>query len=179
MTEQKSPCCTESNPGFIELDAYIDSLKIDPIDPERKEKLIMTLHKAQSIFGYLPAEVQKFIANRFAVSHAHVSGVIRFYNYFTTTPKGKTKISICMGTACYVNGANKILQDFENALGIKAGQVTPDGRFSIETLRCVGACVLAPVVLVNDHVYGKVKQGQAEKIIEEYLVEYGEKVEEQ
>ncbi|MGI6259951.1 MAG: NAD(P)H-dependent oxidoreductase subunit E [Anaerolineaceae bacterium] len=179
MTEQKSPCCTESNPGFIELDAYIDSLKIDPIDPERKEKLIMTLHKAQSIFGYLPAEVQKFIANRFAVSHAHVSGVISFYNYFTTTPKGKTKISICMGTACYVNGANKILQDFENALGIKAGQVTPDGRFSIETLRCVGACVLAPVVLVNDHVYGKVKQGQAEKIIEEYLVEYGEKVEEQ
>lgn len=179
MTELKSPCCTESNPGFIELDAYIDSLKIDPIDPERKEKLIMTLHKAQSIFGYLPAEVQKFIANRFAVSHAHVSGVISFYNYFTTTPKGKTKISICMGTACYVNGANKILQDFENALGIKAGQVTPDGRFSIETLRCVGACVLAPVVLVNDHVYGKVKQGQAEKIIEEYLVEYGEKVEEQ
>ena len=139
----------------------------------------MTLHKAQSIFGYLPAEVQKFIANRFAVSHAHVSGVISFYNYFTTTPKGKTKISICMGTACYVNGANKILQDFENALGIKAGQVTPDGRFSIETLRCGGACVLAPVVLVNDHVYGKVKQGQAEKIIEEYLVEYGEKVEEQ
>ena len=177
MTEQKNPCCTGSNPGFTELGAYIDALKIDPNDPERKEMLIMTLHKAQSIFGYLPAEVQQFVAKKFSIPHAAVSGVISFYNYFTTTPKGKTNISICMGTACYVNGSDKILQDFEKALGIKSGQVTADGRFSIESLRCVGACGLAPVVLINEHVYGKVKQGQAEKIIEEYLIEYGEPVE--
>jgi NADH:ubiquinone oxidoreductase subunit E len=177
MTEQKNPCCTGSNPGYAELGAYIDTLKIDPKDPERKEMLIMTLHKAQSIFGYLPAEVQKFVAKKFSIPHADVSGVISFYNYFTTTPKGKTNISICLGTACYVNGSEKILQDFEKALGIKSGQVTADGRFSIESLRCVGACGLAPVVLINEHVYGKVKQGQAEKIIEEYLIEYGEPVE--
>lgn len=177
MTEQKNPCCTGSNPGYAELDTYIDALKIDPRDPERKEMLIMTLHKAQSIFGYLPSEVQKYVANKFSIPHADVSGVISFYNYFHTTPKGKINISICMGTACYVNGSDKILQDFEKALGIKSGGVTEDGRFSIESLRCVGACGLAPVVLINDHVYGKVKQGQAEKIIEQYLIEFGEEVE--
>jgi NADH:ubiquinone oxidoreductase subunit E len=95
------------------------------------------------MFGYLPEELQKHIANRFYISHAEVSGVISFYNFFTTTPKGKVRINVCMGTACYVNGSEKVLDEFERVLGIKSGEVTPDGKFSIESIRCLGACGLA------------------------------------
>ncbi|MEA4811924.1 MAG: NAD(P)H-dependent oxidoreductase subunit E [Anaerolineaceae bacterium] len=173
MTENQSPTCCgeESKRLFADLDAFIDELKINPTDPERREMLISTLHKAQSIFGYLPEIVQKHVAHKFFIPHADVSGVISFYNFFTTKPKGKTNINVCMGTACYVNGADKILADFEQALGIKAGEVTEDGRFSIECLRCVGACGLAPVVMINDKVFGKVKQGDAHSILEQYIVE--------
>ncbi len=173
MTENFCPngCGEENDRLFAELDAYIDALQINPSDPERREMLIMTLHKAQGIFGYLPAIVQKHVARKFSITHADVSGVISFYNYFTTTPKGKININVCLGTACYVNGADKILTDFEQALGIKSGQVTEDGRFSIECLRCVGSCVLAPVVMINDKVFGKVKPGDAQAILEQYIVE--------
>lgn len=167
-----SPCCGEdTHPQFKELDQYIDGLKINAKDPHRKETLIMTLHRAQEIFGYLPEEVQVHIAKKYSVPHADVSGVISFYNFFTTTPKGKIKISVCLGTACYVNGADKVLQDFEQALGIKSGEVTPDRRFSIDSLRCVGACGLAPVVMINHKVYGKVKPGDARDILEKFVVE--------
>jgi NADH:ubiquinone oxidoreductase subunit E len=173
MTEdQNKPGCGEDSVRlFADLDTYIDDLKLNPADPERREMLIMTLHKAQDIFGYLPAIVQKHVAQKFSIPHVDVSGVISFYNYFTTTPKGKIKINVCLGTACYVNGAEKILADFEKTLGIKAGGVTEDGRFSIEVLRCVGSCVLAPVVMINNKVFGKVKPGDAPAILEQYLVE--------
>jgi NADH-quinone oxidoreductase subunit E len=162
---------------YAQLDAFIEELHISPDDVRRKDTLIQVLHKAQGIFGFLPEEVQLHIADRFAVSHAEVSGVISFYNYFTTTPKGKYRINVCLGTACYVNGAEKVLQEFERVLGIQAGQVTPDGKFSIESLRCVGACGLAPVITINDKVYGKVQPGKAHEILEHYLVEIvGEEV---
>jgi NADH-quinone oxidoreductase subunit E len=162
---------------YAQLDAFIEELHISPDDARRKDTLIQVLHKAQGIFGFLPEEVQLHIADRFAVSHAEVSGVISFYNYFTTTPKGKYRINVCLGTACYVNGAEKVLQEFERVLGIKAGEVTPDGKFSIESLRCVGACGLAPVITINDKVYGKVQPGKAHEILEHYLVEVvGEEV---
>jgi NADH-quinone oxidoreductase subunit E len=162
---------------YAQLDAFIEELHISPDDARRKDTLIQVLHKAQGIFGFLPEEVQLYIADRFAVSHAEVSGVISFYNYFTTTPKGKYRINVCLGTACYVNGAEKVLQEFERVLGIKAGQVTADGKFSIESLRCVGACGLAPVITINDKVYGKVQPGKAHEILEHYLVEVvGEEV---
>jgi NADH-quinone oxidoreductase subunit E len=162
---------------YAQLDAFIEELHLAPDDPRRKDTLIQVLHKAQQIFGFLPEEVQLHIADRFAVSHAEVSGVIIFYNYFTTTPKGKYRINVCLGTACYVNGAEKVLQEFERVLGIKAGQVTPDGKFSIDSLRCVGACGLAPVITINDKVYGKVQPGKAHEILEHYLVEVvGEEV---
>jgi len=119
----------------------------------------------------LPEEVQVYIARKYNVSHADVSGVISFYNFFTTTPKGKTQISVCMGTACYVNGAEKVLNEFERILGIQAGEVTDDGKFSIDSLRCVGACGLAPVVTINQRVFGKVKAGEVRDIIEQYLIE--------
>ncbi len=169
---KQTPCCSgDFHPQFKELDGFIDGLKIDPEDPHRKETLIMTLHHAQQIFGYLPEVVQVHIAKKYHVPHADVSGVISFYNFFTTTPKGKIQISVCLGTACYVNGADKVLQDFEQVLGIKSGQVTEDMRLSLDCLRCVGACGLAPVVMINQKVYGKVKPGDAREILERFVVE--------
>ena len=170
-TSNCSHCGEQNNPQFAELDQFIESLKIDPRDPRRKDKMIMVLHRAQEIFGYLPVELQTHIAERLSVSHAEVSGVISFYNFFTTTPKGKIQVNVCLGTACYVNGADKVLSEFESVLGIKSGQVTPDGKFSIESLRCVGACGLAPVVTINSKVYGKVKPGEVREILEKYMVE--------
>lgn len=156
---------------YAKLDKYIDSLSVDRMDQRKKGNLIQVLHKAQGIFGYLPEEVQIHIANKLYIHHAEVSGVISFYNYFTTTPKGEFRISVCMGTACYVKGAEKILHEFEKLLNIKAGGVTDDLKFSIDALRCVGACGLAPVVLVNDKVYGRVKLQDVKKIVEDYLVQ--------
>lgn len=162
---------------YAQLDAFIEELCLDLEDPRRKEALIQVLHNAQHLFGFLPEEVQLHIADRFAVSHAEVSGVISFYNYFTTTPKGKYQINVCLGTACYVNGSEKVLQEFEHILGIRSGQVTADGKFSIESLRCVGACGLAPVVTINGKVYGKVQPGKVHDLLEHYLVEVvGEEV---
>lgn len=168
----QSPCCGETtNPQFQKLNAYLDTLAIDQKDPRRKDKLIMTLHYAQSLFGYLPEIIQIYIAQRFGISHADVSGVISFYNFFTVTPKGKIQVNVCMGTACYVNGADKVLREFERVLGIQTGEVTSDQKFSIESLRCVGACGLAPVVTINGKVFGKVKPEQVPDIIEKFLIE--------
>ncbi len=158
---------------YAKLDAYIDSFHIDPHDDRRKDVLIQVLHKAQDIFGYLPEELQVYIAGRFSISPAEVSGVVSFYNLFTTTPRGKVRINVCMGTACYVNGAEKVLEAFERKLGIKSGEVTEDGKFSIESLRCLGACGLAPVVTINDKVYGQVQVEKIESILEHYLTETG------
>ena len=155
------------------LDVYIDGLNIDPYNSRRKDVLIQVLHKAQDIFGFLPEELQLHIADRFYITHAEVSGVISFYNLFTTTPKGKVRINVCLGTACYVNGADKVLKEFERILGIQAGQVTEDGKFSIESLRCVGACGLAPVITINEKVYGKVQAERVQEILENYLIATG------
>ncbi len=158
---------------FKELDTYIQGLDLDKHDPRRQESLIHTLHRAQEIFGYLPEPVQRYIADRYAISHADVSGVISFYNYFTTKRKGDIQISVCMGTACYVGGAEQVLREFERVLGIRSGEVTPDYRFSLDSLRCVGACGLAPVVTINEKVYGKVQPEQVQEVLEDYLVQYG------
>ncbi len=172
---QNSPCCgVADHPSFRELEAYIETLEIDHESPRRKDTLIQTLHHAQELFGYLPEVVQIYIAQKYNISEADVSGVVSFYNYFTTTPKGKIQVNVCLGTACYVNGADKVLTEFEQVLGIKAGQVTEDGKFSIESLRCVGACGLAPVVTINKKVYGKVKPGKVRDILEDFLVEESE-----
>ena len=170
-THQECPGKQLALDRYEQLDAYIAALHIVPDNPRRKETLIQTLHQAQGIFGYLPAEVQRHIARKYNISHAEVSGVISFYNYFTTTPKGEVQINVCLGTACYVNGADKVLQEFERILNIRSGEVTPDGQFSIESLRCVGACGLAPVVTVNDKGYGKVVPEKVQEILEHYLVE--------
>ncbi len=131
-------------------------------------ELINVLHEAQHEFGYLPAEVQDVVAHNLKVSVAHVYGVVTFYTYFTTIPKGEFPISVCTGTACYVRGAEKVLEEFKKELNIKVGETTPDGKFSINCLRCVGACGLAPVVLVGERVYGRVSPDGVKNILDEY-----------
>ncbi|MCF8019586.1 MAG: NAD(P)H-dependent oxidoreductase subunit E [Vallitaleaceae bacterium] len=147
---------------FNELEQYIDSM------PSTKGELIRVLHKAQGIFGFLPQEVQKFIAKKLDLSTAKVFGVVSFYSYFTMEPKGDNPIAICMGTACYVRGAEKVQDAFIKELGIKVGETTADGKFSLDALRCVGACGLAPVVLVGEKVYGRVTVEDVKKIISNY-----------
>ena len=133
-----------------------------------KGELINVLHKAQGIFGYLPAEVQEVIAKELNVSLAHVYGVVSFYSFFTMLPKGEHPVSICLGTACYVRGAEKIIDEFKRILNINVGETTPDGKFSLACLRCVGACGLAPVVLVGEKVYGRVAPAGVKEIVAEY-----------
>ncbi len=126
------------------------------------------LHKAQHIFGYLPNEVQEFVAKKLDISVSKVYGVITFYSYFTTEPKGENVINVCMGTACFVKGAGDVLSEFENKLNIKVGETTKDGKFTLQVLRCVGACGLAPVVTINDKVYGHFTKNEVDKVLEEY-----------
>lgn len=131
-------------------------------------ELINVLHKTQTLIGYLPAEVQEIIANELNMSVAKVFGVVTFYSFFTMIPKGKHPISICMGTACYVRGAEKVLDEFKRVLKVKVGETTPDGKFSLSCLRCVGACGLAPVVTIGEKVYGRVAPDGVKDIIKEY-----------
>ncbi len=131
-------------------------------------ELINVLHQVQSKLGYLPAEVQEVIARELTMSVAKVYGVVTFYSFFTMLPQGKHPISICMGTACYVRGAEQVLVEFKRQLNIEVGQTSPDGKFSLSSLRCVGACGLAPVVTVGEKVYGRVSPQQVNKIIAEY-----------
>lgn len=147
---------------FTELDSFIESLE------NTEGSLISVLHKAQSIFGYLPPEVQSYVGKKLNIPAAKVNGVVTFYSYFTETPKGEHLVQICLGTACFVRGAENILKKLEEKLQIKAGQTTPDGKFSIDGLRCVGACGLAPVVIVDGKVFGRVTPDQIDDILSEY-----------
>jgi len=132
------------------------------------QELINILHGCQEHFGYLPAEVQEVISSEIGVPVAKIYGVVTFYSFFTMTPKGKHPISICMGTACYVRGAEKVLDEFRKELNIQVGQTTSDGKFSLSSLRCVGACGLAPVVQVGDKTYGRVAPDDVKNILKEY-----------
>jgi NADH-quinone oxidoreductase subunit E/NADP-reducing hydrogenase subunit HndA len=131
-------------------------------------ELINVLHKAQSTFGYLPAEVQEVIGQELKVPLAKVYGVVTFYSFFSMIPKGRYPISICTGTACYVRGAEKVLDEFKKVLEIKVGETSGDGKFSLNCLRCVGACGLAPVVLIGEKTYGRVAPEEVKAIIKEY-----------
>ncbi|MBK7479271.1 MAG: NADH-quinone oxidoreductase subunit NuoE [Bacteroidales bacterium] len=132
------------------------------------QELINILHGCQEHFGYLPAEVQEVISAETGIPVAKIYGVVTFYSFFSMTPKGKHPISICMGTACYVRGAERVLEEFKKELKLQVGQTTPDGKFSLSSLRCVGACGLAPVVLIGDKTYGRVAPDDVKKILKEY-----------
>lgn len=130
--------------------------------------LMRVMQEAQAIYGYLPKEVQVMIAEGLGLSLSEVYGVATFYTQFSLSPKGRHRISLCLGTACYVKGADKILEALEEKLGIKCGECTPDGLFSLDSCRCVGACGLAPVMMIDEDVHGKLTVDQLDGILDSY-----------
>jgi len=130
--------------------------------------LIQVLHEVQDICGYLPVEVQKCIAQKLDLSLSSVSGVISFYSFFSTTPKAKHSIKICLGTACYVRGGQRIVDAIENELGVKVGENTADNKFSFQITRCLGACGLAPVFMVDEDVHQRVTADDIKDILAKY-----------
>lgn len=167
MSKAKARARTISVPDlpketYDQLEAYITSLE----DP--KGSLIHVLHKAQHLFGYLPMEVQLFVARKLGISGAEVFGVVSFYSYFTTIPQGKHVINVCLGTACFVKGSTKIIDKFKEQLGVGTGETTADKIFTLKDVRCLGACGLAPIMLIDEKVYGHVKEDDVADILNSY-----------
>ena len=136
--------------------------------PKQKDSLIAILNEVQEKYGYIPKNSQMEISKYLDMPMAEIYGVITFYSRFTLKPKGKYNISVCMGTACYVKGSEKILERLQEKLGIGVGETTPDGKFSIEDTRCIGACGLAPVFTINGEVYGKATVKMLDEVLEKY-----------
>ena len=126
------------------------------------------LQQAQEIYGYLPIEVQRIVAEELDMPLEEIYGIATFYAQFSLNPKGQYKISVCLGTACYVKGSGKIYEKLQEKLGIAGGECTPDGKFSLDACRCVGACGLAPVMTVNDDVYGRLTGDELDEILAKY-----------
>jgi NADH:ubiquinone oxidoreductase 24 kD subunit len=154
---------SSTNDPFRQLDDYIDGL------PYKKENLIAILHYAQELFGYLPDKVQWHIAQKLDIPSAKVYGVVSFYSYFTMKPRGKHAANVCMGTACFVRGAENLQAELEKQLGIKTGEITSDNLFSLDSLRCIGACGLAPVVMIDGEVHGRLNDPEEIKqVLDKY-----------
>ncbi|MGE5652958.1 MAG: NADH-quinone oxidoreductase subunit NuoE [Bacillota bacterium] len=155
--------------GGTAVDPRYESLQ--QIITERKGapgSLIMVLHEAQQLFGYLPEDVIQIVAEGLDVPLSEVYGVVTFYSLFSLKPRGKYKISVCMGTACYVKGAAQVVAELEKQLKIKPAETTDDGRFTMEICRCIGACGLAPVMTINDDVYGRLTPNKIAEILAKY-----------
>jgi NADH:ubiquinone oxidoreductase 24 kD subunit len=134
----------------------------------KPSNLIMILHAAQGIYGYLPYVTQKFIADKMNISVSEVSGVVSFYSFFSTKPKGKHTIMVCMGTACYVRGGKKLLDGLQKNLHVDVDDTTEDGKFTLCKARCIGACGLAPAMMVDDTVYKAMNQNKIESVLSKY-----------
>ena len=147
---------------FQQLQAVIDAKK------GTKGALMPVMQEAQAIFGYLPKEVQQFIADGLGVTLSEVYGVATFYAQFVLEPQGEHVIGVCLGTACYVKGSKNILERLAKELDVKVGSTTKDGRFTLRDTRCLGACGLAPVIMINDDVYGRLVPDDIPAIIEKY-----------
>lgn len=130
--------------------------------------LMSVLHKGQTLFGYLPIEIQELVSKKMNIPLAEIYGVVTFYSQFSLVPKGRYEIGVCMGTACYVRGAKKILDEVIEELEIGVGETSKDMLFSIQATRCVGACGLAPVMMISGDVYGKLKGGEIKNILAKY-----------
>ena len=146
----------------VELKKVIEANLGDP------GAVMPVLQQAQDIYGYLPIEVQKIVADGLGMPLEEVYGVATFYSQFSLSPKGEYDISVCLGTACYVKGAQKILDSLSEQLGIGADECTDDGKFSLSACRCIGACGLAPVMTINDEVYGRLETSDVEGILKQY-----------
>ncbi|MDE6596510.1 MAG: NAD(P)H-dependent oxidoreductase subunit E [Oscillospiraceae bacterium] len=152
--------------GTAEQEAEL--LKVIADKKDDKGALMPVLQKAQEIYGYLPIEVQTIISNEMNIPLEKVYGVVTFYSQFSLYPKGQYQISVCLGTACYVKGSGDIYDKLQEKLGIAGGECTPDGKFSLEACRCIGACGLAPVLTVNDEVYGRLTVDDVDNILAKY-----------
>lgn len=143
-------------------------LKIIADHKEERGALMPILQKAQDIYGYLPIEVQTIISNEMNVPLEKVYGIVTFYSQFSLNPKGKFNVSVCLGTACYVKGSGDLFNKLQEMLGVEDGGCTKDGKFSLESCRCIGACGLAPVLTINEDVYGKLSVDDLEGILAKY-----------
>ena len=143
-------------------------MKVIAENKGQKGALMPVMQQAQDIYGYLPIEVQTMIADGMGVPLEKVYGVSTFYSQFALNPKGKYQISVCLGTACYVKGSGDVYAKIEEILGIKGGECTPDGKFSLDACRCVGACGLAPVMMINGEVFGRLKPDDVKDILAQY-----------
>ena len=137
----------------------------------REGSLIQVLHMAQGIYGYLPLEVQQVVADSLDIPLAEVSGVVSFYSFFSTQRRGEHTIRVCLGTACYVRGGKRIVERLQQLLGVRVGDTTPDGKFTFEVARCIGACGLAPAMSIDDTVYKRVNPDNLEHILARYTQE--------
>ena len=135
---------------------------------DEKTPLMMILSDIQKEYGYIPLEVQELVSKKTGISVSEIYGVVTFYSFFSLTPKGKYVIGVCLGTACYVKGAQQVLDKFSEIIGIKPGETSADGLFTLDALRCIGACGIAPAVTINGKVYPKLTVDAVPKIVEEY-----------
>ena len=156
-----SNCCKDQE-KYQQLQAVIDAKK------GTKGALMPVMQEAQAIFGYLPKEVQQFIADGLGVTLSEVYGVATFYAQFVLEPQGEHVIGVCLGTACYVKGSGKIYEKLQEKLHISGGECTEDGKFSLDACRCIGACGLAPVMTINDDVYGRLTGDELDEILAKY-----------
>jgi len=163
MSEIKAPAFVSTVEQDEKLQAVIEKYK------GTDGALIPVLHEAQEIFGYLPIEVQKKVSDGLDIPMSEIYGVVTFYTQFSIYPKGKYNIGVCLGTACYVKGSGDIIDRIKERLGIEVGQCTDDGKFSLEATRCIGACGLAPVLTVNDDVYGRLTVDDVDDILAKYV----------
>lgn len=143
-------------------------LEIIAANKDEKGSLMPVLQGAQEIYGYLPIEVQNIVSEGLGVPLADIYGVVTFYSMFTLNPKGKNNVQVCLGTACYVKGSGLILDTLKDKLGLEVGATSTDGNFSLEATRCVGACGLAPVMIVNGNVYGRLVPDDVDTILKKY-----------
>lgn len=162
----KKPMTTVTFTGTKEQEEKL--LKVIEAHKGVEGALLPVLQQAQDIYGYLPIEVQQIIAEKMGVSLEEVFGVSTFYSQFALNPKGKIAIAVCLGTACYVKGSGKIIEKIEETLGVPAGSTSPDGVYSLEATRCVGACGLAPVMTVNGEVYGRLEPKDVPDVLAKY-----------
>ena len=154
--------------GALKAEAVAKIREICGRYKDEKTPLMMILSDIQNEYGYIPLEVQKIVSEKTGISVADIYGVVTFYSFFSLEPKGKYIIGCCLGTACYVKGAQQIIDKFSEILGIRPGQTTDDGMFTIDALRCIGACGIAPAVTINGKVYPKMTVDKVSAVVEEY-----------
>lgn len=165
MSEKTKTCaCLRqgNQQKFAEIANIIDLYR------DKEGSLIQILHQAQRIYGHLPLELQQYIAQSLSMPLSEISGVITFYSFFSTKPRGEHTIRVCLGTACYVRGGKKLVEHLRTALGIDIGETTRDGKFTFEIARCIGACGLAPAMMIDDDVYKQVNVNKLDSILSKY-----------